>query len=470
MARRPGLFSRLMGGMALPRARPYTEQGSSGTPVFGGFVATRERNPEWIGQQKYTTTSDIVTNVSIVAASVHYFLNIVARPKWTVVPVSDADPAAREAAEFVDEVIHSMNTPWNRVVRKSAMFRFHGYSIQEWIAKRRDDGRSGLLDVEVRPQHTIEQWVISENGDIEGVWQRSPQTNQLKGLPRSKIVYMVEDTLTDSPEGLGMFRHMAEPYNRLKRFLELEAISFERDLRGIPIGRAPLAAIRQAIEAGEIDEKTGAKMIQDMENFVSLASKSSNTGMLLDSAPYFSQDRDGEKVSTLYQWGLDLLQGQSSGLQELGRSIERIQREMARIIGTEQMLLGESAGSRALSEDKSRALYLTANSVLSVVADTYNKDIIDPIWMLNGFPDDIKPWFQAEDVTFRDVGEITAALRDMALAGAQLTPDDPAVDDIRDLLGVNRPDPDAVARSILDMDRDPNDADAIDDDQVLDQQ
>jgi len=40
---------------------------------------------------------------------------------------------------------------------------------------------------------------------VIGVWQRHPQTGQLIGLPRGKLVYLVEDTLTDSPERCGSF-------------------------------------------------------------------------------------------------------------------------------------------------------------------------------------------------------------------------------------------------------------------------
>src|SRR5260221_278291 len=61
--------------------------------------------------------------------------------------------------------------------------------------------------------------------------------NQIRdlGLPRTKIMYLVDDTLTDSPEGMGLLRHCVEPAERLKEYLEQEAIGFLRDLRGIPI-------------------------------------------------------------------------------------------------------------------------------------------------------------------------------------------------------------------------------------------
>lgn len=433
-------LGRAMMGPPLPRVRPFSEMGSASTPVFGGYVVTMERNSEWIGQWKHKTASEIATNVSIVAAGLHYFLSLIARPKWKVVPASDEGGEAQKLAEYVEEVITSMDTPWPRVVRRSGMYRFHGFSIQEWTAIKRKDGKVGFRDVEPRSQYTIEQWTVADDGAVEGVWQRSPQTSQLLGIPRKKMLYLVEDTLTDAPDGMGILRHMAEPYNRLKKFLELETTAFERDLRGIPIGRAPLTAIREAIDNGKITKADGERLIQGMQDFVALQSKTQETGMLLDSVPYTSVSTDGPKVSGLYQWSMELLQGSSNGLQELHNAIDRLQREMARIGGWESLMLGDGSGgaNRALSEDKSKALYLIANAVLTNMANQASKDLIDPLWDLNGFDEDLKPEFQPEDVAFKDVHEISGVLRDMATAGAVLAPDDPVIDDMRDLLGVSR--------------------------------
>ena len=84
----------------LPRLTPYRAQGVSGTPVYGGYVISPEKNPKLVGQQKYATFADILANTSIVAAGVRYFLNIVARPSWSCEPADQSDEA-KKAAEFV---------------------------------------------------------------------------------------------------------------------------------------------------------------------------------------------------------------------------------------------------------------------------------------------------------------------------------------------------------------------------------
>lgn len=411
--------------------------GVSGTSVQGGYVRTIDRNANWVGHNKYVTSSDIAVNVSIVAASVHYFLNLLAHPQWSVQPAEEGNDEAQRLADFVEEIIYDMKTPWSRIVRRAGMYRFHGFGTQEWIAKKRKDGKIGFADIEARPQHTIERWEIEDDGNILGVWQRSPNTGALLGLPRTKLLYLVDDTLTDSPEGLGMFRHLAEPYNRLKQYLELEARAYERDLRGIPIGRAPITLINQAVQAGRLEKEVAKAAIEGLKSFVMLEMKKPDTGLILDSQPFESQTVSGLAVTGTPQWAIELLSGTGAGLSEMASAIDRLQREMARILGTEILMMGDAGGNRALAVDKSRNLYLIANAVLGTIADGMREDIVGPIWDLNGFPEELKPYLAAEDVAFRDVAEVTAALASMATAGAVLDPTDPVIDDVRDLLGVS---------------------------------
>lgn len=439
----PSLFKRILGAFGSeppPPARPFQEMGVSGTAVFGGYVQTREKSSQWTGQQRYVTIADMAVNASIVAAGVHYFLNLIAHPRWTFKPV-DESAAAKEAADLVEDCLGDMAQSWSRVVRRAGTYRFYGFGVQEWTAKRRPDGRVGLASVEPRPQATILRWSVSDSGAVEGVWQTSPQTGQELGIPRSKLLYLVDDVLSDSPEGVGIFRHLAEPWERLKIYYELEARAFERDLRGTPVGRVPYTLIRQAVRDGEITKADAEDLTRAMENFVKLQVKKSDTAITLDSIPYYSQAADGSKVAAVPQWGLELLQGGSAAVAEVAAAITRTQTEMARVLSCEQLMMGESSGNRSLGEDKSRNLYLVANSVLSDIVAGVKRDLIPVICDLNGVPEELRPEPSAEDVAFKDADAVASVLAKMAQAGAVLSPDDPVVEDVRALMGVSAPPP-----------------------------
>jgi len=414
----------------------FTELGTSGTAIHGGYVVTLERNAKAVGQQRYVEASNILANVSIAAASLRYFLNLVAKAKWKVSPASDK-PEAKAAAEFVESVIADMVTHWARFVRRTGMYRFHGFSIGEWTAKRRPDGMIGFADIEQRPQRTIQRWSQDEGGTINGVFQRSPQTGQEIALPRWKLVYLVDDVFTNSPEGLGWFRHLLEPSERLERYLKLEGIGFERDLSGIPVGRAPITAIKRMVKAGNLTAAEGEAAIEVMRKIVRLQVKKEDTGIVLDSQHFEDQTADGKTVTSVAQWGLELLTGNAESIEALNTAVIRLERQMARIMGTELIMMGDGGGSLALSNDKSNALSLNVNSTLTDMAGFMDKDIIGALWMLNGLDDELKPKMGCEDVAFRDVQQVTAALRDMATAGAILAPDDEAIDDVRELIGVS---------------------------------
>ena len=423
------------------RVSPFAEAGVSGTAVFGGYVQIKERSPDLWGQRRYIKASEMLTNTSIIAAGVRFYLNLLAKPKWVCEPPNDK-AETKAVAEFFEEVITGMDTGWARIVRRGGMFSYHGFGIQEWQAMKRTDGKIGLKNIEVRPQHTIERWSLDPSGGVEGVWQRSPQTGTQFWIPRNKMVYLVDDMMTDSPEGLGWFRALVEPSNRMKKYLDIEALGFERDLSGIPVGRAPIGEMNRLVgtakpgggvwTAGDVQA-----MVKGLREFVTIEARAKNTGILLDSSAYVDKKQDGPSTSSVLKWGVDLLTGKADSIQYMGAAIERLTFEMARIMGIENMLTGSNGvGSNALSQDKSQNLYLMVNSCLGDMAEGYTRDVIDPIAAMNGIPDEDKPKLKCEDVAFKDVQQIAATLRDMATAGAVLDPEDEAIDDVRDLLGI----------------------------------
>lgn len=417
----------------------FKSQGVPGIQHFGGFLVEEEKNSKLTGIERYKTYSQILTNVSIVAAGTRYFLNLVTKPEWHVEPADDS-LAAEEKAEQVQRIMDNLATPWRRVIRRAAMYRFYGYSVQEWTAKFMDDGTIGLEDIAPRPQRTIERWEIRKNGTIAGVYQRAPNTGQEIFIPREKIVYLVDDSLNDSPEGLGLFRHLVEPATRLQRYEHLESVGFETDLRGVPIGRGPFALLMQMEEEGKIDKAQRKALEEPLRKFIQNHIRGKTTGIVMDSSVYESQDESG-KPSTNKHWDVDLLKSGITSQEAIASAIQRITTECARIIGVEGLLLGgQGKGSLALSRDKSHNFYLIVDSTLSELVDTFQKDIINSLWMLNGWPDELKPKLKTDAVQFRDVETISRSLRDMALAGAPIDPEDiEVIAQFRDLLGLPRP-------------------------------
>lgn len=427
----------LLNTTATPReVAPLSTAGVTGTVSYGGMIVSNEKNSKLTGTQKYVTYSQILANTSIVAAGVRYFLNLLSKAEWKAEPADDSDEA-KKYAEFLESVLHDMETSWTRVVKRTAMYRFYGFGVQEWTAKVRKDGKIGFKDVEARPQATIELWDITETGTVKGVVQRSPQTNKEIYLPRTKIVYVVEDSLNDSPEGLGLFRHLVDAAGRLSRYEVLEGFGFEADLRGVPVGRAPIAAMAAAVEAGTITAAQKLAMEAPIKDFITNHIKNPKLGLFLDSAPYASLDEAGTP-STVKQWDMELLNVNSSSQEAVAAAINRLNNEIARVLNVEGLLLGaNSEGSHALSRDKSAALHLVVDSTLSEIREAYQRDLVRTLWALNGLPEELIPKLRTGAIQFHDVQQITQALRDMAASGAVLAINDPGINEVRSLMGLS---------------------------------
>ncbi|AKQ75846.1 portal protein [Roseobacter phage RDJL Phi 2] len=415
---------------------PTDTAGAPGVAVHGGVIQVEEKNANLASrEERYKTYSEILANTSIVAAGTRYFLNLTAKAEWGFTP-SDKDTDGK-FAELAEEILtKDPKTPWHRIVRRAAMYRFYGFSIQEWTARRRDDGILTLADVAPRAQSTITKWDLLDDGSVQGVIQQSPQTMAELYIPRQKVLYLVDDTLSDSPEGLGLFRHLTAPAQRLARYEQLEGFGFETDLRGIPVGRAPFTDLAAAVKAGEITQAQRIAIEKPLRDFIQNHVKSAKLGMLLDSITYETKDEAG-RPSSAKQWEIELLKGSATSFKENAEAIERINREMARILGVEQLLLGEGNGSYALSADKTSSFFLLVDGALTEIREAVADDLLTTIWQLNGWDPDMKPELTTEAVRHTDVQEVAAVLRDMASAGAVLDLNDPIINEVRDLLGLS---------------------------------
>ena len=415
-------------------ARPTQTVGVPGVAIYSGYVDQDERDPELSSiENRYRLYANLLANTSIIAAGVRHFLTLLGVSRWNFKAAeADTDGKYKKMAE--EALTKDPKTSWHRIIRRCGMFRLYGFSIQEWIVKRHKDGYFTFDDVAPRAQKTIEQWDVDHTGQVLGVLQRNPYNGERIYIPRGKILYIVDDSLNDSPEGLGLFRHLVKPAKRLNRYLQLETFGFETDLRGIPVVYGPFTALRKDPELTEDDVK---KIEKGPRDFVKNHVRTPHQGLFLDSAPYTTADQ-AERPSPARQWSVELLKGSGTSFAENAAAIERLNRELARILGVEQLLLGStSIGSLALSEDKTTSFYRLVDAALTEIKEAVKKDLLDVLWDLNGWPDEMKPELVTEATRQQNLVQLGQTLRDLATAGAVLEPDDPVINDIRNLMGVS---------------------------------
>lgn len=420
--------------------RPTQTQGAPGVPVYGGYIDDNEVEAKLKGREKYRTYSRVLANTSIVAAGVRFFLNLSGSVEWKIDP-AEGDTDEKYADIMRKALFEQPDTPWHRVVRRASMYRFYGFSVAEWTAGRHDEGFMGFADIAPRAQLTIERWDIDRGtGKVIGVIQRDPYDAEEIYLPRDKLLYLVDDTLNDSPEGLGLFRHIIKHADTLAEYERLEGVGYANDLRGIPVGRAPFEEINEAVDKGDISRAEADRIIRPVKDFAKNHVKTGQTSMVLDSAVYETTD-DKQTPSSNKKWDIDIIKAPGvSPMSEMAQAIQRVNFEIARILGVEGLLVGSNRqGSYALSKDKSQNFFLIIEGTLRDVKEAVQKDLIDTVWRLNGFPPEMKPAITHAKVQYQDAQDVAETLAAMARAGAPLDPNDPIIKEVRHLLGLSAP-------------------------------
>lgn len=440
------------------RASPTETLGSSrssGNVVGGEGAGTfdePDRELNLVGSRRFDEFDRILRDVSIVGAGTRLFLNLISNAVWSCNPPPGLEGAeAEQAQEYADQaysMLYDMTTSWSQIVRKTATYRLYGFTIQEWTAKKNADGTVGIKDIEHRPQRSITRWNRDQSGTVESVVQRISGRPDVE-LPRSKIIYAVDDTLTDSPEGMGLYRHVIKTAHRLELFQQLEEIGFTTDLRGIPVARAPLNELKQEVdnagpagsEARRRAEARRVSLLKPFRDFLGKHVRNEKTGVLISSDTYIATSADKASTpSAVPKWALELLNGDSSSFEAMAGAINRMNQEIARILGVEHLMLGsDGSGSLALARSKIGTFYLTVTSTLLDLLEIYDRDVIAPWAELNGIPEELVPQMGVNEISDRDVDQLLEGLAKLAMAGAPVMPDDPAVGEIYDLWGLTRP-------------------------------
>lgn len=418
---------------------PITQPGgTTGVGAFAGKLITFEKSPDLQGRNLFLTYSNMIANTAIVATAVRYYQNLLGGTSWTVEPKEGSGAQGEKAAELVREGLFeaNMTDQWSSVVKRASLYRMYGFSTHEWTMRRRPkDGSLVFKSIEHRPQSTIEFWDIPDHGgELKGIVQRPIMWGDYYYVPRSRLLYCVDNGLTDSPDGVGMLRHVVDTARRLGRYEMLEGYGYETDMRGIPVGKIPYQNLIKAAKSLGKDDKWIAAQVAPMETLVKNHIKTPWQGITFDSKTYTVDGANGaQTVSSVPEWALELLKGDGAGLAEIHTVIERLNREIARALGIEVVLLGgDGKGSHALSQDKTSMLASILEATLHELAWFTVHDLVYPLLELNGMdPEEVCPQVMPDPIATERIEVTVDALMKLSSAGAVLMPDDPAIDQIR---------------------------------------
>lgn len=382
--------------------------------------------------KQFRVYSFAIKKIPIVSASIRYYLNMCAQAKWRLIPAGGEEtptPEARRLCDLIAEMLFdSSRFNFQELVKRCAAYKFWGFSVHEWTAIERDDGLLGFLEIAPRAQSTLGRWQRDERNQITGVYQ-----NHKDFIPREKIVYLVDNALHDSPEGLGLLKSVEETVERLYLYHQLEEAGLSCDLRGVLTVGAPLREIQDMIKRGNLTAEEAERIVAPLKSFTRKYDGRKRQALFYDTEPYSSTDNMG-RVTNVPKFQASILQGNSSSLPEANTIIQRLHREIARALGAEFLFMGEDPGSRALATEMTSQFSLMVDEGLAALRQAFQSDLVLRLCDLNGFDADIAPQLVVEKAKFLSVTERINGLE--RLSGGQIDANDAAVPVLRAELGL----------------------------------
>lgn len=357
-----------------------------------------------------------------------------------------------EAIEFVESVMGDMENTWEDFISDVVSFLPFGFSVFEIVYKRRrktgthksrhDDGKIGVHKLSPRPQWTITEFVY-EDSKVVGYKQ---DTIGMTGVtvPMSKSILFRTSSLNDLPTGRSILRNAYVSYYYSTHVTSIESIAIERELNGLPVARIPSEYL---VDNASADKVAFRNAIEQMVRDV----KRNEQGYIVLPSDLYTDDEGKLSSSRMVEFELMT----SSGTRDIDTSkvIMRHQQDMARSVLADFITLGQGdTGSFALSKSKTDLFLSALQAYADNIAATITKQLITPLWRLNGFNDDDMPDVVAGTVAPADLGELGEFVRNVSGAGMPIFADIetenavremaglPTRDDDDDLLGM--PDPD----------------------------
>lgn len=411
------------------KVSPSQTVGVGGYRKAGGYVWD-EYNPDLRGKrgrQKYREMSD---NDPIIGAMLFAIKMLIRSAKWTFKP-SDADADGKYAKWMEDTCFNMPGITWDQVIEDALSMLPYGFAIQEMVTLKKADGTIGLAKLAPRSQQTILRWELDKNGECFGAWQTPPEGGFDIFLPLEKIILYKTEYANGNPEGRSVLRNCYQPYHFTQSINISEAIGVERDLTGLPILRAP----------GDWLKVAGNRAFA--ERIVRDVRMNDQSGIVLDSDT-FPDGNGGASAEKKFDFAL--LSSEGNAKVDTDKIVKRHSSNIARTLLADFIILGtDGKGSYALSTDKSSMFVRALEGFVGNIGETLDRKLTSTLWMLNAFPDEMKPKACPGDLSPVDLQVFGDFISKIAGAGVYLN-DEETEEYIRakgNLPGVpaDRPDP-----------------------------
>lgn len=389
--------------------------GDSGLKAYGGYLQ-EEFLRELQGPKGRRVYREMAENDATIGAILEAITALICGAEWTVVAAND-EQKGEDAKKFLEEEIKELETPLPDVLTEACTMFTYGFAPMEWTARSRGDGKIGLKEIALRSQSSLVRWEMDAEGKLLGMWQQATWKHQVF-IPIDKLALFRTRSIKNNPEGRSILRNVYRSWYFKCRMEEIEGIGVERDLAGLPVLKIPSRYFDPGASA---DEKA---FFEHCKQLVTQIRRESREGIIIPSDKWEAGGAGGGGLTGIPQVELTLLNSGGARTFDTTAIIDRWDRRIATAVLADFIFLGQqSVGSFALSSDKTALFAQVVGAYLKRIADVLNRQVVKPIWELNGFDLKDMPTLTPGDIETPDLNELSGFISTLVGAGAQMFPD-----------------------------------------------
>ena len=402
-------------------AKPdLNELGVSGLRRAGGFI-TEEFLTALRGKKGLLVYREMADNDPVIGSILYAIEKVILRLDWRVDPFDDS-PQAKELSDFIDSCLEDMSDSWDQTLASILSMLVYGFSFHEIVYKIRggdsldpqrksnySDGKIGWRKLSIRSQETLNNWIMEQDGGIQGFRQMDPTGGGFREIPIDKGLLFRTTVNKNNPEGRSLLRNSFRPWYYKRRIEEIEAIGIERDLAGLPVAKVPPEYLSSGATAAQ------QSVLANITNIVQNIKRNEQEGVIFP----MMYDENGREM-----FSLELLSSGGSRQFDTDKVISRYDQRIAMSVLSDFILLGhEAVGSFALGSQKMDLWTMSIDAIAKSIAEVMNQYAIPRLVALNGMDTTLNPKLTYGQVSHVDLGELADYVQKLTAAGA-LVPDE----------------------------------------------
>lgn len=411
----------MAGRKSKPKMALNTELGVSSQ--FG--VGDAFRQDEWMAKLRGTrgirTFREMKDNDPIVGAILTAMEMMTRALDWSVKPADDSAEAKTYATLCEDALFKHMDSPFSELVTEILSFLPFGFAVFEHVLMRLPNGDITIKKIAPRAQWSLQRFEIDRDGTFLGVRQSTYRGSVY--IPLEKMLHFRTVSQNRDPAGRSILRNAYLPYYYSSHIREIEAMSIERELNGLPVGRVPVEYLS---DGASDDQKAFVSAFKEILSSIKINGKSS---VILPSD--LQEDAEG-KLSDKYLVDMTLMSSTGSRDVDTSKVILRNDQDIARSVMADFVMLGiNDRGSFALSESKSDLFLKALEGHTGTIKSVFKDQMFYRLGQVNGFDTELVPSLEHGPIKPISLTQLGEFIDHLAGAGAPLFPDDNLEDHLR---------------------------------------